>query len=137
MLGDGDDLAAFDAAHVALDVDLLRKLEGWTGSQDSYTYALASTGASHLVSQSMIDAAIDELESDLRRPPKPGFWKGWSAKNKKELREVIGELDSVRRYPEEFSAEASGMDTEDMQYKFDERDYGVSPEEEADRAKET
>lgn len=102
-------------------------LSEWHGGQFTAVYALSSTGAENLVSLSMIDAALDELESE-----KP------DAETKKDLEDLIGDLDTVRVYWREHSAKEAGMlvgEDEATFYEYDRQDYGTSEAEERKLAK--
>lgn len=103
---------------------LLDNLYDWHGGQSSAVYALASTGSSHLVSLSMIDAALDDLRSTLRGLKGRGS-------NKKHLRSTIEDLSSVRLFWPEFSAKEHGISAEG----YDRQDYGMDEDEEKDMVK--
>lgn len=97
---------------IILEPELVEKLYEWHGGQNSYVYALASTGNNDLVSLSMIDGALAELRADV---PKAG-------RHKRELKKLLGDLDAVRGYWREATAKAAGM--EDHDSGLDRRDYG-------------
>lgn len=96
-------------AFLIVDPDIIRTLSYWTGSQSSATYSLASTGSHKLVSPGMIDDAIYELERELRKV---------SGNVKKELKNLIADLDAIVSYPEEHSARAAGMDIAEDEYEY-------------------
>ncbi len=100
--GDAD----YHRRNVILDQDLALRVMDWHGGQGSMVYSLASTGyAGKLVSPSMIDAAVGELERDLA---------GANAEEKRDLDEIIGELDGVARGSWEHTyLEATGEDIDD------------------------
>jgi len=106
---------------IILPRELALRLHEAHGGQSSATYALASTGTHHLVSLSMIDEALLELESVK------GHMKGAP---KKEVARTLGELEEVRHFWKEHSAKEAGMEDHDEGY--DERDYGLSGSEESD-----
>lgn len=92
---DGD--ADYHRRNVILDEDLALKAMDWHGGQGSMVYSLASTAyAGHLVSPSMIDAAIVELEQDRRGEHDKG-----DRKLAEDLANLIGELDDVARFSDE------------------------------------
>ena len=107
---------------IMLPEELVPKLFDWHGGQFTAVYALASTGMRNLVSLSMIDAALRELEGVERKA---------RAADRENLSEVIGELQAVRSYWKEHSYEESGAAEEGQEYEMDTADYGLDPEEEA------
>jgi hypothetical protein len=111
---------AWRKRQVILPRELALRLHEAHGGQSSATYALASTGTHHLVSLSMIDEAIDELGR---------VSKHMKDRDKREVNETLGELETVRTYWSEHSAKEAGMEDHDQGY--DERDYGLSASEEA------
>ena len=86
------------------------QLYNWHGGQWSGVYSLASTGDHDLVSPAMIERAISELEQDRKRVK--------SRKDKRELDNLISELDMVLSSPREFSAREAGMDIEESDYEY-------------------
>ena len=108
---------------IVMDAELVNRVCDWHAGQTSATYALCSTGRSHLVSLSMIDAALDDLGYTLRQ----GRAK-MSRKDRRHLNEVIGDLQTLRQYWRESSAKEAGMEDHDEGY--DTRDYGLDAEEE-------
>jgi len=83
--------------HLKMSRDLNERTSHWHGGMSSYVYSLVSVGMDHCVSQSMIRAAIGELESDL-------VWvKEKQKEDQQELEAVIGELDLMARLPGEYS----------------------------------
>ncbi len=123
---------------IILPEELVTKLFEWHGGQFTAIYALASSGMRGLVSLSMIDAASVEISVDIkdldsrkrRRFPK-------STQEKKleirELKELLGELETIRQFWKEHSAKESGMEAEeDFDYDFDSKDYGLENEDEID-----
>ncbi len=118
---------------IILEPELVEKLTGWHSGMDAI-YALSSTGQQDLVSLSMIDAAIRELErTETSVKGKTDAWLGGKAEKRKMLRELtnlIGELQTVRQYWYENSADNAGMEIDD--YAYDHADYGMTPEEEAE-----
>lgn len=119
---------------VILPSEIRHRLEDWHGGQTSATYALASSSYRHLVSLSMIDMAVQELERVLGREtkgPKPHGLSGRTGLDKhdrKALSNVIDELTAVRLYWREYSAKEAGMEDHDEGY--DTRDYGMTAEDE-------
>lgn len=98
--------------HLILSSDIIERLSQWHGGQWTATYSLLSTGLNNLVSPAMVEAAIDELASVEKR-----------IKDKKTLGELyilIGDLQMMVDYPEEFDARAAGMDVKE--YKYDSLD---------------
>lgn len=87
--------------NVVLEEKLALSAMEWHGGQGSMLYSLASTAyAGHLVSPSMIDAAIGELKQA----------QSWdNVKEDRalatELQDLIGELDGVARFSDEFTYE--------------------------------
>ncbi len=118
---------------IILEPELVEKLTGWHSGMDAI-YALSSTGQQDLVSLSMIDAAIRELErTETSVKGKTDAWLGGKAEKRKMLRELtnlVGELQTVRQYWYESSADNAGMEIDD--YAYDHADYGMTPEEEAE-----
>lgn len=90
-----EDSPDYGRQFLVIDSDVITRLTNWTGSQGSATYSLASRGASHPVSPEMLDEGISELESVRSRT------KG--RKEKRELSDLIGDLDTIAAYPEEHS----------------------------------
>jgi hypothetical protein len=84
-------------------------------------YALSSTGSENLVSLSMIDAAMNLLRGLGRRT---------KGKDRKDLAELVGDLETARTYWKESSAKEAGMDID--VYRYDRQDYGMTPAEEAE-----
>jgi hypothetical protein len=105
--------AEWRARRIILEPEVVTELYSWHGGQSDPVYALASWGQHHYVSLSMIDAATTELERVLHRQDPPNG----------KLAELLFDLGDVRQY----WAEHQGDETEG----YDERDYGMSPEEEA------
>jgi len=97
---------------VILDEALVAKLFDWHGGQFTATYALASSGLRDLVSLSMIDDALGELEREQARL------------NNEELGELLGELQGVRIFWKEQTAKEAGMGLTEEEYDFDQADYG-------------
>ena len=90
-----------------LEDSVIEALYSWHGGQGSAVYSLASTGHESLVSRSMIDAALPELESAVHSA---------KGKDKKQLKALIGELQAIRSFASEFSAGEAGMDIEEYEY---------------------
>jgi ribosomal protein S15P/S13E len=103
-----------------MERELADRVCDWHGGQWTHTYALCSTGQAHLVSLSMLDAAIDELVSVMKRGPK-------DRRSKKELRDLIGDLQMLRQYWKESSAKEYGIEAEG----YDTADYGYDADEES------
>jgi hypothetical protein len=82
-------------------------LYAWHGGQFTGVYSLASTGDHDYVSASMIDRALTELRADVKKA---------KGKDKKELKEVIGELQMVIDFPNEFTVKAATGDDVDSGY---------------------
>lgn len=108
---------------IILEPELVEQLFDWHGGQFTPTYALASTGQNNLVSLSMIDAVLNELGPLSRSQSTP-------KRDRAELRDLLGDLDAVRRFWREHSAEWAGMDIKE--YEYDTADYGLTPEEEVE-----
>jgi len=81
--------------NIALPPEVVTALFEWHGGQSTPTYSLASTGMNHTVSLDMIKAAEEELERVYKRL-KP------RTKERTHLRRLLGELDTIQRYPEEY-----------------------------------
>lgn len=107
---------------VILPTEIYVALQEWHGGQNSATYALMSTGGSDLVSLSMLDAAAAEL----RRSKGP---RGSGAQA------LADEIETVRQYWREYSAQEAGMladrDPETF-FDYDRADYGEMDESEID-----
>lgn len=80
---------------------LLEALYSWHGGQFSAVYSLASTGHSDLVSRHQIDAALGELQQDLRKT---------TGKERKHLKAVISELEILLNSADEFTAKEYGLE---------------------------
>lgn len=95
--------------NVILDDEIALAAMDWHGGQGSMVYSLASTAhAGKLVSPAMLDAAVAELEANKPLP------KGYSKKDRKDLDDLIGELDARARFSDEFTIrEATGEDIDD------------------------
>jgi len=109
---------AFHRRNLILPDGLAEKVSHWHGGQFTPTYSLSSTGDHSYVSQAMIKDAIDEL-SRIKRSGKStqgGYAYKFPAKEWKELREIISELDMVLHYPSEFSTMAAFGEDEDAGY---------------------
>lgn len=113
---------------IVLPADLVARLFEVHGGQFTATYALASSGMRDLVSLSMIDACKAELEA-LQGSRS---WQSASRADKLELDAAVNGLSEVRQFWRESSAKEAGMDLGDDDYEYDEADYGLSPEDEAD-----
>lgn len=99
--------ADYHRRNVILDKDLALKAMEWHGGQGSMIYSLASTAyAGHFVSPSMIDAAVNELESS----------KGDTPDLQRELEELIGELDARARFSSESTTKEYGLGDVDDGY---------------------
>lgn len=90
-----------------LEQGVVDELFSWHGGQGSSVYSLASTGLNNLVSRSMIDAALPELNRSLRSA---------KGKEKKQLEALISELQMIRSHGQEFSAREAGMDIDEYEY---------------------
>jgi len=104
---------------IILPEGLVEHLFKWHGGQSTAAYALASTGMRELVSLSMIDAAVSELEaveSKLR------------SREKKELGSLLDDLQTVRHFWKEHDAREAGMDVK--KYEYDHADYGMTAKDE-------
>ena len=98
--------ADYHLRNIVMDEDLVRRCHEWHGGQYTMMYSLASTGQSDFVSQSMLDAAADELG----RPGKfPVDDPGWHA----EQHDLWCELSDLAHDPDESTAEACGCSTSD------------------------
>jgi hypothetical protein len=96
--------------HLLID-EHIEPLSYWHGGQNSMVYSLMSTGMEGYVSQGMIQAAIDELEYDLRKAKKrPG---GLSKSDIRELETLISDLQMIVIDPDSHSVEESGLETPD------------------------
>lgn len=100
---------AYHRRNIIVDRDLVLRAMDWHGGQGSMVYSFASTGLENYVSPSMIDAAVQELESDLRRTPK-------GSDERKDLEGIIGELDSVARFSSEHTTKEHGLGDVDSGY---------------------
>jgi len=99
---------AYYRRNLILPPEVIEPLYSWHGGQYTGVYSLASTGDHDYVSQSMIDRAISELEADRRKVK--------SKKDKKDLGNLIGDLDMVSSSPSEFSTKEAGLGDEDSGY---------------------
>jgi len=108
---------------LVMDKELALRVCDWHSGQGSATYALCSSGQDHLVSLSMIDAALRELRS-VRRTT------GFDRKDRRHLDDIIWDLESERMYWKESTAKAAGMEDHDEGY--DTRDYGYDADAEED-----
>jgi hypothetical protein len=125
---------------IILEPELVEQLSGWHSGMDA-VYALSSTGASHLVSLSMIDAALPLLrrseaqeKSDLaNKQLSNAFPKGRAQRtlNLHGLTKLINDLEDVRTYWYEHSADNAGMDIDEVSYQYDGANYGLTREQEA------
>jgi hypothetical protein len=108
---------------IILPEEIVEQLFLWHGGQSSAAYALASTGMRELVSLSMIDAAVSELERVKR-----GWGRSRVTKENMDARNAVeallGDLSSVRHFWKEHSAKEAGMDVE--KYEYDQADYGLT-----------
>lgn len=95
---------------IVLPEDLVERLFHWHGGQSTNLYALASTGMRHLVSLSMIDNAMSEIESFI------GKTKG---KDRRSVEDLHADLERVRLYWKEHSAHES-------KYEYDLADHGLT-----------
>lgn len=100
--------------NLILDRDLASRVMEWNEGQGSELYSFASSAMNDYVSQSMIERAIDELSRLERRADRKG---------KKEIRELVGELQSVLFSPYEHSTKAASGDDDDSGY--DDRGLGM------------
>jgi len=72
------------------------RLLDWHGGGGSAVYALGSSSfGGYAVSLSIARKAIKELTVDLRRKPKPGFWGGWTTKEKANLKQRIADIEKA------------------------------------------
>lgn len=94
--------------NIILPEGLAESVLSWHGGQNSYTYSLGSVGMEDYVSASMIDAAVDELEMDSRKMP--------VGDDRRDLENLIGELDAVARFASEHTAEEAGLGDVDSGY---------------------
>lgn len=106
---------------IILPPELVEELFAWHGGQFTPTYALASTGFDDLVSLSMLDAALTELERDVRAT---------KGNAKKELANVVAGVEGIRWYWKESSAREAGMGLSEDEYEYDHQDYGMDADEE-------
>jgi len=112
---------------VILEPELVERLSQWHTGMDAI-YALSSTGAHNLVSLSMIDEALDDLqrlEASGRVRRGEALW---------HLQGTIGELHTVRVFWQEHSAKEAGMlvgEDPETFYRYDSQNYGLTPEEES------
>jgi hypothetical protein len=113
---------------IILEPELVTELFNWHGGQFSPLYSLASTGQGHLVSLSMIDGGLRELELDIADLKKKKDKN--SKKLLKECKDVLGNLDLVRNYWPEHSADWAGMGLEESDYEYDHKDWGYDADEE-------
>lgn len=94
--------------NLILPHEVIEPLYSWHGGQYTGVYSLASTGDHDYVSQSMVDRALSELESDYKKVK--------NKKDKKELGNLIGELEMVSSSPREFSTKEAGVGDVDSGY---------------------
>lgn len=146
--GDGDRVVAGAGAHatknsserhnewrlrqIILPEEVRHRVEDWHGGQGSATYRIVSIGYKHLVSLSMIDRALLELERELRMDERPAHGLSgrsrMSRSERQSLEGTAGELAAVRAFWREHSAKEAGLEEHDEGY--DELDYGLTAEEE-------
>lgn len=100
---------------IILPEEVVERLFRWHGGQSTAAYALASTGMRELVSLSMIDAAVTELEAVEAK---------LRSREKRELGHLLDELQTVRHFWKEHSAEEAGLDV--GKYEYDQADYGLT-----------
>jgi len=105
---------------IILPETLVERLFEWHGGQSTAIYALASSGMRGLVSLSMLDAAIVELEKEK---------KSARGRRRTELNAVLGGAQEARTYWREHSAKEAGVDVDE--YDYDTTDYGLSADDEA------
>jgi hypothetical protein len=94
--------------NLIVDRDLALRAMEWHGGQGSSVYSFASTAMNDYVSPSMIDDAVSELESKNR--------KRHTKKSLKKLDQLIGDLDAVARYSDEYTTLAVLGEDEDSGY---------------------
>lgn len=90
--------AVRNSTKIVLPSEVVTALFEWHGGQFTPTYSLASTGMNHTVTSEMIDKALGELRG-VSRTVKP------RSKEKRHLTNLIGELETIRQFPEEFEYE--------------------------------
>lgn len=96
--------ALYETRDIILTEEILKPLASWHGGQDSYTYSLLSTGRT---SMEYLEGAIRELNRDKKALK---FHKGYTKKDRLELRNLISELEMLSEYPEEFTAKSYGLE---------------------------
>lgn len=97
----GEDLPELFKMNLLLDPGTVTSIMENHEGQGSDLYSLGSTANGGTVSQAMILAGIDELESQKESA-------GWQ--RKRQLNELIEQLDSVAAFPDENSAERAGIE---------------------------
>ena len=105
---------------IILPETLVERLFEWHGGLFTAIYALASSGMRDLVSLSMIDAAMVELEKEK---------KSARGARRAELNAVIAGAQEARTFWREHSAKEAGLDVDE--YEYDTNDYGLSADDEA------
>ncbi len=103
-----EDSPDYKKRFIILPEGVATQLYNWHGGQWSGVYSLASTGDHDLVSPAMIERAISELEQDRSKIK--------NRKDKRDLGNLIGELDMVLSSPYEFSAKEAGMEIDEYEY---------------------
>jgi len=113
---------------IIMEPELVERVSEWHGGQSTPTYALASWGLHHFVSLSMIDAALRELKRTRARERQADA--RMTSEDRRSLRDLIGDLETLRTYWKESSAHEAGASQDDDGY--DPTDHGFSPAEEAE-----
>lgn len=105
-----------------VDPEIAEEVLNWHGGGGTPTYALGSAAyAGHPVSLSMLDAAIEELDS--------------SESDDRTLEQVTGDLQQVRLYWPEYTMEFYGIPQYEVDVEYDQMDYGFGREDEKEFAR--
>lgn len=115
---ESDKVEIWRKKQLVLPEEVVEQLALWHGGQNTATYRLMSTGMRNLVSPAMIYDAELELESIKAR-----------GQEKKDLEELLGELEGIRRFWQEHTGQSAGMDLMDEDIEHDDANYDFDDEE--------
>jgi hypothetical protein len=104
----GPDDPEYHRRNLVLDADTAADVMMWHEGQGTALYSLGSLGATDYVSPAMIDAAASELER-IERSVR-------GKKERKEIGDLIAELDACARYSEEHTTKEAGLGDIDAGY---------------------
>lgn len=100
---------SFYRRNLIIDPDLVERASHWHGGQGTALYSFTSTASHDYVSPSMIQSAIGDLEYSKSKLSRHN-------RSRKELDEIIGELDAIMNFPSEFSTKEAGLGDVDAGY---------------------